>query len=107
MWDILNHPLIDTSSPLLEGYWWFYVPFNTAEAAAWFGFAVFILGRYIRHRKSWYELLYAASFVLFGITGVIETHSTTLWLLGFKGACLLAILQGRKLVVGHYPGAKI
>lgn len=107
MWDILNYPLIDTSSAWLEDYRWIYVPFNIAEAVAWFALGAFVAWRYVRNRKTWYELQYATSFALFGCTDLIETHSTTLWLLGFKGACLLAILQGRKLVISYYPGARI
>ena len=106
-WHLITYPLIDTASPSLGRYRVVYISFNVAEAAAWFAIAVFVCYRYMRHRKTWYELLYALSFVLFGVTDLIETHSTTVWLLGFKAACLLAILLGRRLVVGYYPDAKL
>ncbi len=107
MWELLNDPLIETGFPSLSGYGWVYVPFNFVEAAAWMALSVFVLVRYVRRRRTWYELQYAASFSLFGITDLIEVHATTPLLLGFKAACLLGILQGRKLVVAYYPGAKI
>ncbi|NOX52912.1 MAG: hypothetical protein GXP27_00425 [Planctomycetes bacterium] len=105
-YEVLTYPLIDVASPSLESYRWIYVPFNIGEAAAWFAIASFVGYRYAKHRQTGYELLYAASFLLFGATDLIEIHSTTVWLLGFKAACLLAILLGRKLVIGYYPGAK-
>lgn len=106
MWEFFNHPIVDTNSPWLTSYRHVYIPFNLAEALIWFALGVFVLVRYLRHRKSWYELQYSLSFTLFGITDLIETHATTIWLLCFKAACLLAILQGRKLVIANYPKAK-
>ena len=106
MWELFNYPLIDPSSAALAGYSWMYTRFNLLEATIWFGVAAFIFVRYARYRKTWYELQYAAAFILFGFTDILETHATTLWLLAFKGACLLAILLGRKLVLESYPTAK-
>ena len=106
MWEFFNFTIVDTSSPMLESYRHIYIPFNIVEAVFWFGIGLFVLARYLRHRKTWYELQYSLSFTLFGFTDLIETHSTTVWLLCFKAACLLAILQGRKLVLTHYPAAK-
>ncbi len=107
MWEFFNHPIVDTNSPWLTTYRSIYIPFNLIEAVFWLAIGLYVLIRYLRHRKTWYELQYSLSFSLFGITDLIETHSTTLWLLGFKAACLLAILQGRKLVLGFYPDAKL
>lgn len=107
MWEFFNLTIVDTDSPWLTTYRYIYIPFNIIEAAFWFGLGVYVLIRYVRHRKTWYELQYSLSFSLFGLTDLLETHSTTLWLLAFKAACLLAILLGRKLVIGFYPGAKL
>ena len=106
MWNALEYPIIETGFPHLEGYWWVYVPFNIAEALAWLAIACFIFVRYLRHRRTWYELQYCASFVLFAVTDLVEVYGTTPWLLGLKAACLLAILQGRKLVIGYYHRAR-
>jgi len=106
MWDFFNYTIVAPGSPMLESYRHLYIPFNLIEALFWFGIGVYVLARYCRHHKSWYELQYSLSFTLFGITDLIETQATTVWLLCFKAACLLAILQGRKLVTALYPDAK-
>ena len=107
MLDVLEYRVIDTGFPSLDGYWWLYVPFNIAEGLLWLCIAGFVLFRWARHRRTWLEALYAMSFILFGLTDLIEVIATPLWLLALKGCCLLAILLGRKLVIGHYPGAKL
>lgn len=106
MWELFNYAIVDTHSPWLTSYRHLYIPFNLIEALIWFALGIFVLVRYARHRKTWYELQYSLSFTLFGLTDLLETHATPIWLLAFKAACLLAILQGRKLVTAHYPGAK-
>ena len=96
MWELLHTPLIETGFPSLRGYHWIYVPFNVAEALTWFGFAAFALLRYARRGQTWYELQYAASFVLFGFTDLIEVVATTPWLLGCTYALALLIGFGKR-----------
>gem|GEM_PF-2034367 len=102
----LNTPWIQTTYPNLTGYDVLYVPFNAAEALAWFAIAVFVLIRWARYRRTRYEWVYAAAFGLFGLTDLIEMNATTPMLLMLKSACILAIISGRKTVLMNYPGAK-
>lgn len=58
-YDILNYEIITIQRPNLVGLNLFYVAFNYIEAVLWFGIAIYVLFRYIRNRKTVYELLYA------------------------------------------------
>ncbi|MEM7395135.1 MAG: hypothetical protein AAF492_22615 [Verrucomicrobiota bacterium] len=107
MYAFLNRKIVETDFPKIQGYDWFYIPFNALEAAIWFGLCAYVLGRYGRHRTSRYEPLYALSFFAFGCSDVIELYGTTVLLLLFKGACLVAILMSRKVVLAHYPEKKV
>jgi hypothetical protein len=105
-YDILNYEIICVQRPSLIGWNVFYVIFNYIEAVFWFGIALYVLFRYIKNRKTWYELLYTLSFFVFGVTDLIEVWGMTLGVLLLKGVCLLAIFQGRKLVIEKYPDKK-
>ena len=83
-----------------------YVGFNAFEAVAWFAFCLFVAVRYIAHRKTWYEILYSLSFLVFGVSDVMEMHQTTIGLLVVKGIILASILACRKVVLNFYPLAK-
>ena len=106
-YDILNYEFIHIPYPNLTGWNMYYVVFNNIEGVLWFCFAVYVLFRYVRNRKTGYEILYALSFFAFGLTDLIEAWGMTLGVLLLKGVCLLAIFQGRKLVIEKYPGKKI
>ncbi len=107
MYDVLNFPLINTANDTLGSYRTPYVVFNSIEAAVWVLIAAWILVRWARRGKSKLELLYALSFVLFGLSDVIETFGLTLLLLLMKAACLLAIIGFRAAVLPTYPGSKL
>ena len=94
-YDILNYEIICVQRPSLIGWNVFYVIFNYIEAVFWFGIALYVLFRYIKNRKTW-----------FGVTDLIEVWGMTLGVLLLKGVCLLAIFQGRKLVIEKYPDKK-
>ncbi|MCC6126520.1 MAG: hypothetical protein IT426_16290 [Pirellulales bacterium] len=80
-----------------------YVGFNAFEACAWFCFGLFVAGRFFARRKTWYEILYALSFLAFGISDLMEIHRTTVGLLLTKGIILASILACRKVVLQFYP----
>jgi len=105
-YDILNYEIIRIQGLNLIGWNVFYIVFNFIEAILWFGIAIYVLLRYIRNKKTGYELLYVLSFFVFGVTDIIEAWGMTLCLLLLKGVCLLAIFQGRKLVITKYPSKK-
>lgn len=99
------------SRPAGEPYLWTdYVcrGFNFVEAAAWFVFAVLVLSRWGRHHKSGLELWYALTFVLFGISDLVEAQHLTSWLLWWKGANLVALFWLRRTVLRqHYPESRL
>jgi hypothetical protein len=87
-------------------YSW-YVGFNAFEASAWFAFCLFVASRFALHRKTWYEILYALSFLVFGVSDLMEIYQTTVGLLIVKGIILASILACRKVVLVYYPLAKV
>ena len=82
--------------------------FNLFEATAWFACGVFVGGRYLRCQKSLIELAYSISFLLFGMTDLIEAYRLTSWLLWFKLMILLPLIRLRRYVRTElYPGSKL
>jgi hypothetical protein len=61
-YELLATPIINPDLASWGFVYHGYVGFNAFEAAAWFGFCLFVAGRFLRHRKTWYELLYSLSF---------------------------------------------
>jgi hypothetical protein len=103
---LLAAVLIDPDLRSWGFVYYLYVGFNALEACAWFAFCLFVAVRYIRRRKTWYEILYSLSFLTFGVSDVMEMHHTTVGLLVAKGIILASILACRKVVLGSYPGAR-
>jgi hypothetical protein len=101
-------------SSLLIEPWWTWDPtsagigdvayrwFNLAEAAAWFVFGLMVFHRWRRHRHSGIEVVYAAAFVLFGLTDVREAWQQSALLLAVKGAVLAGLLTLRCVVRHRY-----
>ncbi|MHC4756627.1 MAG: hypothetical protein ACYTBP_15950 [Planctomycetota bacterium] len=54
-----------------------------------------------------HEILYAAAFIAFGVSDLIEATCLPVWLLLAKGAILALILILRKKVIGYYPNLKL
>jgi hypothetical protein len=102
---------------LLTNPWWEYQPgitggwglayrwFNLCEAAVWLAFALLVLRRWRRERKSSVELAYAVAFAIFGLTDVREAYVISLPLVAVKGVNLAVILLLRQYVLRRcYPG---
>jgi len=99
--------------------WWRYDPtgsdynapyhwFNLFEAGVWFVFGVLVLYRWGRHRHSLLEPAYAAAFVLFGVTDVLESQALTSWLIWLKLANLIGLIWLRAVVIRRfYPTSKL
>ncbi len=84
-----------------------YRSINAVEALIWLGFAVAVLYRNRRHRKSSVELVYAGLFFIFAMTDVREAFVVQPWLIVFKGLVLLALLVVRQKVRNkYYPESK-
>lgn len=92
---VANQLLIDPRDESLGAFRTPYLVFNTLEALCWLACALAVWVRYARHRKDRAELPYGLSFLAFALSDVLETSGTSLLLLAFKGACLLAILGYR------------
>jgi hypothetical protein len=81
--------------------------FNLVEAVCWFVLAVLVLRRFVMFRRSAWEPVYAATFVLFGLTDIYEAWRLTSWLLWVKAlVCAALLIQRRWLHVQYYPGWK-
>ncbi len=80
---------------------------NVIEGCIWALFAVLVLRRYFKHRRSPIELLYALAFLTFGLTDFEESYSLTSWLVIAKGINRMALLWLRRYVLRHfYPQQK-
>ena len=94
-YELCNHLLINTKNGSLGSFGMPYMVFNCIEALCWFYISISIIFRYLRHKKTKMEILYAISFFAFALSDVIETSGITLLLLLFKGVCILAIVGFR------------
>ncbi|HEY3965743.1 MAG TPA: hypothetical protein VGM05_14390 [Planctomycetaceae bacterium] len=100
--------------------WWRYDPleqsahsifthwFNLFEGVAWCVFAVLVLRRYWKFRRSSIEIVYAAAFLLFGLTDFREAFCVQSWLLWIKLVILVALFCLRRVVMRRfYPESKV
>jgi hypothetical protein len=82
--------------------------FNLFEAAAWFTFAILVLRRWSRLRRSPLEVLYGLAFLTFSISDGIEAWQLTSWLLWWKLVNLVLLLSLRsKILRKCYPDARL
>ena len=82
--------------------------FNLFEAGCWFLCSAAVLWRFVRHRHSALEALYALAFFTFGLTDIIEAWRLTSWLIWLKLANLIALIYLRRLVRRRwYPQSKL
>ncbi len=90
---------------------WFEIPyhfFNLFEGMIWVILSIQVLVRYIRHRCSAVEIVYAGAFFAFGLTDFREAFSLESWLIWIKAANLLALIRLRSIVIKrHYPASKL
>ena len=108
--------MLSSLASLLTEPWWTWNPrtagagdiayrwFNLAEAAAWSAFGLAVLLRWSRYRHSPLEIVYAAAFVLFGLTDVREAWQQSALLFGLKGGVLAALLTLRRAIRRRYYG---
>jgi len=104
----LNYKLIEydyTAGGFLSSfhYW-----FNLIEGIAWFTIGGYVFIRFVRNRKSPYEIIYAILFFLFGMTDFREMRNLPVWLLALKAIILVSLLSARfNLKKNHYGNLKI
>jgi len=90
---------------------WVEVPyraFNLFEGTVWVVLSGLVLRRFLKHRHSTVEVVYALAFFTFGLTDFREAYALQSWLIWLKAANLLALLWLRALVIRrYYPGSKL
>ncbi len=104
--EILQYNLVETNWSTITAGKWVYIIFNLLEGIAWLAIGGYVLRRGLAHCLIRDEIIYFATFVLFGITDFCEMHFMPVWLLAAKGIILTAILVYRKKVLTKYPGLK-
>ncbi len=105
-WPAMGHVLwrLDPSDPLALGY----CVLNLLEAAAWFVVAGWVVRRHYRRGGGAWDWAYAAAFVLFGASDVVESQIVPVWLIAAKGILFATILVLRAIVIRrYYPGARM
>lgn len=91
-----------TYDPAEAGFAQVYHGFNLVEGLAWCVVATLIVVRFSQYRKSFVEVVYAASFATFGWSDFREAHSLDSWLILLKGANLAIILLLRRHVLRRF-----
>ncbi len=104
---------------LLTHDWWRWEPpgdgfslayrgLNLIEGCVWLVFAGQVLARYLRHRHSPLELLYALAFALFGASDFREACALQGWLIVAKGLNLALLVWLRQIVIRrYYPASRV
>lgn len=89
------------------GFWsYLYRSFNLIEGIFWVAFAAIVLRRYLLHRKSLWEVIYAVVFFIFGLTDFVEANEMSAPLLVAKAVILVALFTLRHHVHRrYYPAA--
>ncbi len=106
-WEFLFVELWRYSATQPTPYQPIYCTINGVEALIWLGFAVAVVYRNRRHRRSSLELFYAGLFFIFAMTDVREMFVVQPWLILFKCVILVALLWVRHVIrKRHYPEAK-
>ena len=97
--------------PRQDGIAWVDIPyhgFNLFEGSIWVVLAGLVLRRYLRYRRSTWELAYGLAFFTFGLTDFREAYVLSSWLLWIKGLNLLILLWLHSIVIrGSYPESKL
>ena len=82
--------------------------FNLFEGVCWCLFGLLVAIRFLRFRRGWMELAYAAAFVTFGLTDFREASSLQTWLIWAKGVNLLVLfLLRREVMRRFYPESRL
>lgn len=81
---------------------------NIAEGIAWIALGVLVLRRWRLQRHGPLEPLYAAAFVVFGLTDFQEARELSTWLILVKGVNLGILLALRAIVIRRfYPQSRL
>jgi hypothetical protein len=82
--------------------------FNLLEGVIWLIFAGLVLRRWLKHRNSRIEIVYAMAFFTFAATDVREAWEQSSWLIWLKLFNLLFLFWLRRIVMRRwYPTEKL
>ena len=98
VYEILNYKVLDTSWPEMQAYNWIYQPFNAIEALIWIRYIPRTIIKYGNKASRFIISLQCLSFLLFSLSDIIEINSTSVLLILFKGAVLLALILGHQAI---------
>jgi hypothetical protein len=76
--------------------------FNLFEGSVWVILSGLVLRRFLRHRHSAIEVVYALAFFTFGLTDFREAYALQSWLIWLKAANLLDLFWLRAIVIRRY-----
>ncbi len=94
----------DADLPYSTVYHWF----NILEGIAWLAFALLVILRHRRNRRSRLEWLYALAFVAFAWSDFREAWIQQSWLIWFKLGNVTALFWLRKIIIReHYPNSTV
>ncbi|MEO0586524.1 MAG: hypothetical protein AAF078_02695 [Planctomycetota bacterium] len=105
-WPAMMHVLwrVDYGDPLAAAY----SAVNLLEAVAWFGVAGWVVRRHVREGGGAWNFAYAAAFVVFGVSDVVESQVVPMWLIAAKGLIFGVIVWLRwEVLRRYYPGRKL
>ena len=82
--------------------------FNLLEGCIWLGIAILVMVRFLRHRRTSLEVVYALAFCAFALTDFREAWEQSTWLIGIKLLNLILLFRLRQWTMSkHYPAARI
>ena len=80
---------------------------NLVEGTAWIVITALVLVRYLRHRHSALELVYAGAFLTFSLSDYREAYSLQNRLILVKAVNLVALAWLRRVILRrYYPGRR-
>jgi hypothetical protein len=96
IYDVLNYRLLDTSSEIMLTYNWIYKPFNVIEAIIWIAYIPKTIWKYGNKKNKNLITLQCFNFRMFSMTDLVELSATTVILVLWKLAILLALVATHK-----------
>lgn len=82
--------------------------FNLLEGCVWLVVAGLILRRFLEHRRSRLEIVYAVAFTMFALTDFQESLEQSSWLIWGKLMNLVVLYLLRKRIMSkYYPSARV
>ena len=99
VYTVLNFRVIDTSWEVMRTYNWIYQPFNVVEGMIWWWYIVKTARNYWRICPHLLVGLQCFAFLLFGLSDLMEVQATTVLLVLFKGAILVALILGHRALL--------